>query len=107
MMKNMMVMAMVIGMMVLGGFAAVADEAAQAADKATEVFVVGTVSVVADEAGAVTAVTITAENGVYAVAGDKAAELAKMAGKKVKTIGTVTEKDGAKSVAVRDYEALD
>ncbi len=99
-MKSMMVvMAMVIGMMVFGGFAVTADEAAVST-------VAGTVSVVAGDAGAVAAVVVTDKDGVAytAVACEKCDELAKLAGAAVKVTGVVADVDGKKTIKITAFE---
>lgn len=78
------------------------------AGSAEPVKVQGTVSVTKDASGAITAVTLTAADGVsYNVTldenGKKLGE--EMADKKVEVEGTVAEKDGQKCITVTSYMA--
>jgi len=67
----------------------------------------GTVAVVADEAGKVTAINLTVGDKVYAVALDeKGNALAALKGKQVKVTGAVVVADGKSTVTVATSEEV-
>lgn len=92
----------------LGLFTASAVLAEEAPAEPQKVTVVGTVSVTKDDAGAVTAVTVTAQDAAYSVTLDEnGKKLAELDGKEVEVMGVVTEKDGVKWITVESFKEVE
>jgi RNase P/RNase MRP subunit p29 len=85
-----------------------ADANAPAEPKPATVTVTGAVSVVKDAGGTVTAVKLTAKDGVYNVVLDKEGmELAKMDGKEVEVQGEVTKKGADNWIKVVTFKPVE
>ena len=82
--------------------------ATQAVAEEEKVTVTGTVRVVEDDDGDITAVSIAAGNTTYSVTLDEVGKKlgGEMAGKKVEATGTATEKDDTKWLTVQTYKEL-
>jgi tripartite-type tricarboxylate transporter receptor subunit TctC len=77
------------------------------AEEAPAAALTGTVAVVADEAGAVTGVTLAVGDKVYTVAFDENGKaLAALKGKQVKVTGKVVEADGKATITVATSEEV-
>ena len=91
----------------LGLFTASAVLAEDAPAEPKKVTVTGVVTVIKDDAGAITSVMVISRDAAYSITLDEnGKKLAELAGKEVEVTGTCVEKDGVKTITVESFKEV-